>query len=345
MLLTDKYAPDCIDNAILNKEILKKLELMSKDNAIPHLLFFGPEGCGKNKTINLFLEMLYGECVNNIKEVTYMITSNNNTTEVTLKQSERHIIIEPNNTNFDRYIIQDVVKEYAKKIPLKCSKNDKSFNVVLINNIDNMSYYAQTSLRRTMEQYSRTCRFIMWGHSLSKVLDPLRSRCYCFKLQAPTYSELFNVVIEINCYEKLNLKLSEIHNLIMESGRNIKKLMWILECRKINDSYETSYDKHIKIIVEYILNHNLSSVQTICDIIYKMVVTNISGTHILKSILNNILMSNDFTEEAKIKIIESGAYYDHNIVRKRRYINHIKGFIIDCMIIIKNGKHYEKIII
>ena len=55
-------------------------------------------------------------------------------------------------------------------------KYKKLFKVVIINTIDNLSYYAQASLKRTMEKYADTCKFIFISNQLSKINEPLKSR-------------------------------------------------------------------------------------------------------------------------------------------------------------------------
>ena len=119
MFFINKYAPKSTDDTFIHNDILKKLKIMSKDESIPHIIFYGPSGCGKKTTINLFLEMLYNKDVHQLAECTYnVIGSGNSKKSELIKQSNYHIVIDPKNNNFDKYLIQDVVKEYAKRIPL-----------------------------------------------------------------------------------------------------------------------------------------------------------------------------------------------------------------------------------
>lgn len=224
MFFVDKYAPKTINDLEFHKKEIKLLQKMSQDHSIPHIIFCGPDGSGKKTLISLFMEMLYDSEVNKLCDSVYKVTgSGNSTTDVVIKQSNYHIIIEPNNNNFDRYLIQDVVKEYAKKIPLSVLTSNKTFKTVLINNIDNLSYYAQTSLRRTMEKYSGTCRFIMQCKSLSRVIDPIRSRCYCFKIDAPSDDDIFGVIANIGYKESISLTLKDYDELIKLSNGNVKR--------------------------------------------------------------------------------------------------------------------------
>lgn len=332
MLFIDKYIPKNGKESILHKKEIELLERMSQDESIPHIIFYGPQGCGKKILIRLFLQMLYDDDVNNLTETICQVEgSGNNTKDICIEQSNNHIIIEPNNNNFDRYLIQDIVKDYAKKIPLSVYVSNKKFKVVLINNIGNMSHYAQTSLRRTMEKYSKTCRFIMCCRSLSKVIEPLKSRCYCFRVSSPSDTEMFKLCMNVSSRDKLALKLSDYAKFINTANGNIKKLLWILELRKKHLNYKTDYDKVISVINNLILNYKHGNVLTIRVLLYKITETNISGTDIIKSLTLKLLQSKDIDNITKVKIVESAGKFEHNLIRGRREINHLDAYIIDVI--------------
>ena len=119
MFLIDKYTPTNINDLFFHKDELNKLRIMAQDSSIPHLIFNGPEGVGKQTLIKFFLELLYEDpSVNITTDIVYSTNNNSgssNKDDIVVKQSNYHIIIEPQNNNSDRYLIQDIVKEYAKK--------------------------------------------------------------------------------------------------------------------------------------------------------------------------------------------------------------------------------------
>ena len=338
MLIVDKYVPKTIDNVIIHKDELSILKKMSEDESIPPLIFYGPEGSGKKTIIDLFLTMIYDDQVTKTNDSVYKVSgSGNNSTEVVIKQSNYHIIIEPNNNNFDRYLIQDVVKEYAKKVPLNVFGTKKSFKMVLINNVDNLSYYAQTSLRRTMEKFSGNCRFIMWCKSLSRVIDPIRSRCYCFRIKAPSDNEMLELMANVSFKESIKLNLSDYNEIISTANGNIKKALWFLQLKKYGVSYETSYDKTIKKIVDLILTGNVSAELEIRGFIYNIMITNITGTKIIKDIVKSIFSNDKVNENGKLGIAEMAAKYEHNLIRGRREIIHLEAFIFGLMYVLNNS--------
>ena len=332
MFFVDKYAPKKPEHVMFHKKKIEELKKMSQDESIPHIIFHGPEGAGKKTLIKLFLEMLYDSDVNKLTESIYTVAgSGNNTKEITIKQSNYHIIIEPNNNNFDRYLIQDIVKEYAKKIPLGVFNSKKSFKTVLINNVGNMSYYAQTSLRRTMEKFSGTCRFIMWCRSLSRVIEPLLSRCYCFRIASPSDVEMLSMCMNIAFKESITLNLKEYTKIITKSNGNIKKALWMLQLKKNGNKYNTSYDIAINKIINYILTINISNITHIRNILYDIMITNIAGSQIIKDITENLLVSKTILDDNKLNIIEIATKYEHNLIRGRREIIHLEAFIVNII--------------
>jgi replication factor C subunit 3/5 len=316
-----------LSKCFFHKEIFLRLKKISEDDGMPHIIFYGNPGSGKKTMINLFLEMIYDDSVYKLDNSKYtVISSGNIENEVFVKQSDHHIIIEPNNTNFDRYLIQDIVKVYAKKYPLSIFEKNKPFKTVQINHLDNLSYYAQTSLRRTMEIYSRSCRFVMWCYSLSKVIEPLRSRCLCIHVPTQTDDELIKWLYHIACLEKINLKPHIIHKILSDSNGNLKKILWKLDLYKNLNKTENMYQQYIKKLMEEI--NGEANIKKIRDFVYNMTVTNISSNTIIKDILNIILSTNNnISDGKKMCIINKTSEYEYRLSKGRRDIIHIEAFI------------------
>jgi replication factor C subunit 3/5 len=334
-----------------HKDIFKKLEKISKDDSLPHIIFYGNPGTGKKTLINIFLEMIFDNSIYKLDDSKYTImSSGNNESEVIIKQSDHHIIIEPNNTNFDRYLIQEIVKEYAKKYPLCIFEKSRKFKAVQINYLDNLSYYAQTSLRRTIEKYSKTCRFIMWCYSLSKVIEPLRSRCLCIHIPTQTDDQLYKWIYNICCLEKIKIKSNIINSILNESNGNLKSILWKLDLYRYNNKIYNSYEEGInRIVCEIISIKNNKiidpsypiNIPKIREFIYKMYVTNISLNIIIKDILKNILILNKDINNIQINdIINSASEFEYRLSKKRRDIIHLEAFVINIIFILIKKNYF-----
>ena len=318
-----------------HKEIFKNLQKISEDDGMPHIIFYGNPGSGKKTMINLFLEMIFDKSVYKLDNSKYVVVSSGNIeNEVIVKQSDHHIKIVPNNNNFDRYLIQDIVKEYAKKYPLSIFEKNRTFKAVQIDHLDNLSYYAQTSLRRTMEIYSKSCRFIMWCYSLSKVIEPLRSRCLCIHVPTQTDDELIKWMFNIASLEKINLDPYVMNKILTSSNGNLKKILWKMDLfkyrKRTNNAYQISMNNLIKEIVSN------GEIQKIRDYVYNMMITNISSNTIIKDILNIILLNNNnISNQKKMLIINCASEYEYRLSKSRREIIHIEAFIDKIMKILK----------
>jgi replication factor C subunit 3/5 len=329
MFYVDKYRPNKPEESYFHKDTIKKLKCMSEDTEVPHMIFYGPPGSGKMTLINIFLNMLYDDHVNKAKYVEYSVSgSGSNVKNVQIQQSQYHIVIEPNNNNFYKYLIQEVVKIYAQKKLLNVYKSKHNFKVVLINNIDNMTYYAQTALRRTMEKYSTTCRFIMCSRSLSKVIDPLKSRCMTVRISNPTTDDIFGFLCYVASCEHFNtqLTLNDYIDIADRSDNSIKKALWLLQLKKDNIPYETTYDRSINTVCNMMMNKT-TDISKIRKLLYNIMITNIPCDQIIKDILNFFMTNKKIDSEKKSEIMRIVSVYEHNIVRSRREILHLEAII------------------
>jgi replication factor C small subunit len=80
-------------------------------------------------------------------------------------------------------VVRNQIKEFARVKPL----GDASFKILFLDEADALTPDAQAALRRTMESYAQTCRFILSCNYSSKIIDPIQSRCaiYRFKPLGP----------------------------------------------------------------------------------------------------------------------------------------------------------------
>ena len=386
MFLIDKYNIETIDDIILHKDIYTKLvigtninnrhrdltelqtiintksfdkidefhnkksKIYSNYESMPNLLIHGSPGCGKHTLIKLLLTDIFDDTINDTFVETYYIKGYGNTVvDVDIIQSKYHIIIEPNNTGFDKYLIQEIVKEYAKKKIINVSYNKYPYRIVLINNIDNLHYYAQTSLRCNMEKYHKTCRFILCASNTSKIIDPIISRCLDIRIPSPTTNDMLNLIYYILLNENKLISRTKINDIIKAGEFNIKKTLWILQMSLYNiDDYELSWkkslDKLIEIMIEFkkpkitILNEKL--ITTTRTILYNIFTTNILGIDILQEIINKIIHSNQFETNLLYIILQLCSETETRLNKGKRTIIHLDTFM--CKIYQHIYNYYHK---
>jgi replication factor C subunit 3/5 len=119
-----------------NKELIERFKNFSTDNEMPHIIFYGLAGSGKKTMVNILLELLFGKDIYNISEkITKINGSGGKQNDVITSKSKYHIIIKPNNNNFDRHMVKELIKEYAKTF-LITTKNKKFVRKIVSSKTD-----------------------------------------------------------------------------------------------------------------------------------------------------------------------------------------------------------------
>jgi len=258
MFFTDKYIPKKFDDIFFHQSIYDTLKIMAEDDSIPHLLFHGPKGSGKKTMVNIFMHMLFGDSIYNVRKVPYTISGScNNETIEEFMQSFHHILIKPTGNNHDRYLIHDVIKLYLSKIGYNVIKSKHKFKLIVITDIDILSESVQFSLRRTIEQYSNQCRFIIISNSISKVVEPLSSRCKCINVRSPDTLDIIDYTYYISRRENIKISLDHLAYIITEYKGNVKNILWRLEMYKLNEIYVIEIENLFDEIYNTLKNINI----------------------------------------------------------------------------------------
>jgi replication factor C subunit 3/5 len=330
--ILDRVLPDIPIELSFNRESWDLLEAIAKLDTLPHIIIYGPPGSGGKLMLKFLLKNIFGgDEVEDMKPTDYKVSSAGNTTKKTVQimQSNYHIVIQPNNNNFDKYILQDVTTQYAKQVPFHgVFRAQRPFRVVVINGIDKISKQAQMSLRSTMENYSKQCRFIVLCTNFYKVIKPLRSRCFCIRLKAPTEEQVQLCLSKAILLCRLPSTLLGILNI---QTRDHLMAFRKLEAMRWGINPETSYDLQIKTIVRLILQRNSNNFSIIRAALYELMITNFTGTQIITSIVDNLIIDNRLSDIDKIHVCDRAAHYESRNVVARREIKHLEAFSVSVM--------------
>ena len=140
---------------------------------MPHLLFSGPPGVGKTTLSLVVAKKLFGDAWHeNLLEL---------------------------NASDERGI--DIIRHKVKDFAMTKAIGDVPFKVIYLDESDALTKEAQHALRRTMENYTQTCRFILSCNYSSKIIEPIQSRCTLFRFKPLPKKDIIEIVSNISKQE------------------------------------------------------------------------------------------------------------------------------------------------
>ncbi len=153
---TEKYRPERLDEVVGQPHIIRNLKSYVSKRNLPHLIFSGPAGVGKTAAAVALAREMFGD------------TWSENFTELNASD-ERGI-----------EVVRNTIKNFARTMPI----GNTSFKIIFLDEADALTDAAQSALRRTMERYSGTCRFILSCNYSSKIIEPIQSRCSVYRFRS-----------------------------------------------------------------------------------------------------------------------------------------------------------------
>jgi replication factor C small subunit len=290
---TEKYRPKIFQNLAGQESIVKRVEALTNSLNIPHLLFAGPAGTGKSTLALIVVKELFGE--------------NWRDNYLELNASDERGI----------QVVREKVKDFARTKSL----GNVPFKVIFLDEADALTPEAQQALRRTMENYATTCRFILSCNYSSKIIDPIQSRCAIFRFKLLEKKDVEKVIKRIAESENLEIDEEAITAIYEASEGDCRRSVNIMQSTasispKITKDLvltiaSETRPKEIKIVLEYALAGDFQGArEKLLDVMLK---ESVSGQDVIKQMQKEI-WNLTIEPELKVKLTEKTGEAEFRIV-------------------------------
>lgn len=280
---TERYRPSKFDEVVGQHEIIKRIKSLVQAMNVPHFLFAGPAGTGKSTLALIVVKELFGPAwKDNYLELN--------------ASDERGI-----------EVVRQKVKDFARTKALK----DVPFKVIFLDEADALTREAQQALRRTMENYTNTCRFILSCNYSSKIIDPIQSRCVSFRFKLLEKKDISEIIKRVAEKEKLNITPDAYEAIYEASEGDCRRAINFLQATAsispdinadmINIITSSTKPAGIKIVLDYALAGDFVNARDrLLDVMLK---ESISGTDVVKAIQKEI-WNLQIEPEIKVRLTE-----------------------------------------
>ncbi|MBS3134006.1 replication factor C small subunit [Candidatus Woesearchaeota archaeon] len=282
-LWIEKYRPSNFEDIIGQEGIVKRVKAMVENKNIQHMIFSGPSGIGKSSLALVTVKHLFKE---NWKE-----------NFLELNASDARGI--------------DTIRNDVKSFARTMSIGSNIPRIIFLDEADALTKDAQNALRRTMETYANSTRFIFSCNYSSQIIDAITSRCVIFRFKLLEKKHIIEVINKIAKNEnlKINEKSTDILYELCEG--DVRRLENVLQsCAVVSKNitedliHETASfakPKDIKEVLELAVSGDFIDARK--KLLNAMLEYGLSGLDIIKQVQKEILSLN-VDEKTKLKMIE-----------------------------------------
>ncbi|MCX6748569.1 MAG: replication factor C small subunit [Candidatus Pacearchaeota archaeon] len=290
---TEKYRPNKFEEVVGQEEIIKRVKSLVNSLNIPHLLFAGPAGTGKSTLALIIVKELFG-----------------------LDWKESYLEL---NASDERGI--DVVRQKVKDFARTKSISKVPFKVIFLDEADALTREAQQALRRTMENFTNTCRFILSCNYSSKIIDPIQSRCAVFRFKLLEKKDIEKRIKFIAEKEKLEVDDKAIETIYESSEGDCRRVINLMQATAsistrltaelVSTIISEAKPKDVRVVLDYALAGDfLNSREKLLDIMLK---ESISGQDVIKAIQKEI-WNLSIEPEVKVRLTEKTGEIEFRLV-------------------------------
>lgn len=191
-------------------EVVRVLTNTLETSNCPHMLFYGPPGTGKTTTALAIAHQLFGPELYKSRVL-----------ELNASDERGINVVRTKIKNFAAVAVGSANRQGVYPCP--------PFKIIILDEADSMTEDAQNALRRTMETYSKVTRFFFICNYISRIIEPLASRCAKFRFKPLTEDIMTNRIMHICNEEGLHLDSEALSTLSSISQGDLRRAITYLQ--------------------------------------------------------------------------------------------------------------------
>lgn len=196
----EKYRPKSLDRVMMPADTRQRLNELKVASDMPHLLFYGPPGVGKTSAVMAMCREIFGP-----------------------KLSERVVELNASDKRGIN-VVRGTIKNMASAAIGAPDPNYPcpGFRIIVLDEADTMTIDAQSALRKIMEDYSLTTRFILICNYTNNISEPILSRCPSIQFKPITHSDMARRLQKIATKEGLEVSSDVLDTIVEISGGDMR---------------------------------------------------------------------------------------------------------------------------
>lgn len=312
----EKYRPRKLNQVVGQDYVINGLESYVRLKNLPHLMFVGPAGTGKTSAAIALARELYGD------------KWRSNFTELNASD-ERGI-----------EVVRNKIKNFARTAPIAAP-----FKIIFLDEADSLTPDAQSALRRTMESFSMSCRFILSCNYSNKIIEPIQSRCAVYRFTPIAQTDVMVQLRHIAEKEHVSTTETALQAISYVADGDLRRAVNTLQSAasvKTTIKEETVYQvaavadpQTIKELVNASIECELTRALSLLDSI--LTEQGFSGTEIITQI-HKVVLDLDVADELKVQFINSIGETDFRLSEGANERIQLEALIADFMLL-SRGKN------
>lgn len=238
--------PKSVDDVVEQSEVVAVLRKCVEGADLPNMLLYGPPGTGKTSTILAAARQIFGDIY---RERVLELNASD----------ERGIAV-----------VRTKIKNFAQLTASGTRPDGRPcppFKIIILDEADSMTHAAQAALRRTMEKESRSTRFCLVCNYVSRIIEPITSRCTKFRFKALGGEQIITRLRHICEIEGVNIDENAYKSIVEISGGDMRRALTTLQsCYRLKGASNTISTEDLLEMSGIIPEHYLIEFLEVCQV-------------------------------------------------------------------------------